>query len=276
MIHPTAILSPEVALDGEVEIGAYSVLEGNVRIGSGTVISSGVRIEGDTEIGRDNRIFTGAVLGSAPQHVAYRGEQTALKIGNGNIIREYVTIHRGTGLGGGITRVGDENFIMAYTHIAHDCRMGSRITMANMVQLSGHVVVDDEAVFSGFVGVHQFVRIGSLAMAGGGAMIVQDVPPYAMVIGDRARLYGINRVGLERKGLAPEVIRNIREAYQILFRSGLPRDEAFRAVRERFPSSGPGGAEVEHIIEFIQQSQRGVVRYHSPRETPPVTSEDGE
>ena len=278
MIHPTAIISPGIDLEGEVKIGPYSVIEGNVRIRSGTVISSGVRIEGDTEIGRNNHIFTGAVLGTAPQHVSYRGEQTFLKVGDGNIIREYVTIHRGTAIGGGTTRVGDENYIMAYCHLGHDCQVGNRVTISNGTQVSGHVLIEDDAVLSGLVGVHQFVRIGKLVMVGGGSMIAQDVPPFGLVSGDRARLYGINRIGLRRKGLSREAIRNIQEAYQVLFRIGLPRQEAIQKIREAVDPSQPGSAEIMHLANFVQESQRGLVKYPVSQETRPADfpAEEGE
>lgn len=270
MIHPTAIISPGVDLEEEVKVGPYSVIEGNVRIGSGTVISSGVRIEGDIEIGRNNHIFAGAVLGTAPQHVSYQGEQTFLKVGDGNIIREYVTIHRGTVIGGGTTRVGNENYIMAYCHLGHDCQVGDRVTISNGTQVSGHVLIEDDAVLSGLVGVHQFVRIGKLVMVGGGSMIAQDVPPFGLVSGDRARLYGINRVGLRRKGLSREAIRNIQEAYQVLFRFGLSRQEAIQKVRESADPSQPGGAEIMHLVNFVQDSQRGLVRCLVSQETRPA------
>ena len=265
MIHPMAIVGREVELSGPVEIGPYAVIVGKVRIGEGTVIHSHARIEGETEIGKNNQIFTGAVLGTAPQHSKYQGEKTVLRIGNGNIIREYVTMHRGTGLGGGITSMGDENFLMAYCHIGHDCRVGSRVIMANSSQISGHVLIEDEAVFSGLVGVHQFVRIGQLAMLGGGAMVVMDVPPFAIANGDRARLYGINRIGLKRKGLSVEAIRTIQKAYEILFRSGLRREEAIPKVEKEISPSPEGGKEVQHLLEFIRGSERGLTRFRSGR-----------
>ena len=265
MIHPTAIVGREVELAGAVEIGPYSLIIGKVRIGEGTVIQSQVRIEGETEIGKNNQIYPGAVLGSSPQHSKYQGEKTVLRIGDGNIIREYVTIHRGTGLGGGVTSVGDGNFLMAYCHLGHDCRVGSRVIMANSSQISGHVLIEDEAVFSGLIGVHQFVRIGQLAMIGGGAMVVMDIPPFAIANGDRARLYGINRIGLKRKGLSGETIRAIQKAYEILFRSGLRREEAVQKVEKEISPSQPGGKEVRHILEFIRGSERGITRFRPSR-----------
>ena len=265
MIHPMAIVGREVELLGPVEIGPFSVIVGKVRIGEGTVIHSHVRIEGETEIGKNNQIFTGAVLGTAPQHGKYQGEKTVLRIGDGNIIREYVTMHRGTGLGGGVTSVGDENFLMAYCHIGHDCRVGSRVVMANSSQISGHVLIEDEVVFSGLVGVHQFVRIGQLAMIGGGAMAVMDIPPFAIANGDRARLYGINRIGLKRKGLSVEAIRAIQKAYEILFRSGLRREEAIQKAEKEISPSQEGGKEVQHLLVFVRGSERGITRFRPSR-----------
>ncbi|MFN8627257.1 MAG: acyl-ACP--UDP-N-acetylglucosamine O-acyltransferase [Candidatus Binatia bacterium] len=255
-IHPTAIVAAGAELDHEVQVDAYAVIASSVRIGRGTRVGAHAVLDGRTTIGRDNRIFHHVSIGAAPQDLKYRGEDSELIIGNGNQIREFATLHTGTTGGGMITRVGDQNLFMNYSHIAHDCRLGTRIVVANGAQLAGHVVVEDHVIVGALVGVHQFVRIGESAILGAGAMVSQDVPPYCNATGDRARLHGLNLIGLKRRGLAADVVANIKRAYRVVFNSGLKLADALARARREIPAS----PEVEHFLAFIQTSERGVCR----------------
>ncbi|MBU2623018.1 MAG: acyl-ACP--UDP-N-acetylglucosamine O-acyltransferase [Proteobacteria bacterium] len=256
MIHETAIINSSAEIDSSVDIGAYSIIGENVFIGSGTVIGPHVVIDPFVTIGRNCRIFQYAAIGAVPQSLKFEGEKTYVKIGNGTIIREFVTIHRGTGFGGGITEVGEENFLMAYTHIAHDCRVGRKVVMANNATLAGHITIGDHATIGGLVAVHQFVKIGEYAFVGGKSAVVKDVPPYVIAAGDRAELHGLNSVGLKRHGFSPTTLSLLKKTYRIIFRIGLTMNEAIERV----------GAEVEQVpevvnfISFIKSSQRGVTR----------------
>jgi len=256
MIHETAIINSSAEIDSNVDIGAYSIIGENVCIGSGTVIGPHVVIDPFVTIGRNCRIFQYAAIGAVPQSLKFEGEKTYVKIGNGTIIREFVTIHRGTGFGGGITEVGEENFLMAYTHIAHDCRVGRKVVMANSATLAGHITIGDHATIGGLVAVHQFVKIGEYAFVGGKSAVVKDVPPYVIAAGDRAELHGLNSVGLKRHGFSPTTLSLLKKTYRIIFRIGLTTNEAIERVKaevEQVP-------EVVNFIDFIKSSQRGVTR----------------
>ena len=256
MIHETAIINPKAEIDSNVNIGPYSIVGDNVILGSGTVIGPHVVIEPFVTIGQDCRIFQYAAIGAIPQSLKFEGEKTYVKIGRGTIIREFVTIHRGTGFGGGITEVGEENFLMAYTHIAHDCKIGRKVVMANNATLAGHITIGDHATIGGLVAVHQFVKIGEYAFVGGKSAVVKDVPPYVIAAGDRAELHGLNSVGLKRHGFSPTTLSMLKKTYRIIFRIGLTMNEAIERVRaevEQVP-------EVVNFIDFIKSSQRGVTR----------------
>jgi UDP-N-acetylglucosamine acyltransferase len=256
MIHPTALVDPKAEIDSDVEIGPYSVIHGDVHIGSGVRIGSHVVIEPYVTIAPDCQIFQYAALGAVPQSVKFEGEKTFVKIGRGTVLREFVTVHRGTGFGGGITEVGEENYLMAYTHIAHDCRTGRKVMMANNATLAGHISIGDHATIGGLTAVHQFVRIGEYAFIGGKSAVVKDVPPFVIAAGDRVRLHGLNSVGLKRHGFSQQSLSALKKTYRIIFRIGLTLNEAIERVKaevEQVP-------EVITFIEFIQSSSRGITR----------------
>ena len=255
-LHPTAIVDSHAELDSEVEVGPYSVIGPGVKIGKGSKIHSHVAIQGRTTLGEHNTVFPFATVGSAPQDLKYRGEPSELIIGDRNTVREYVSLNPGTTGGGMVTRVGDQNLLMMYCHIAHDCTVGSCNVIANGATLGGHVVIEDFVIVGGLVGIHQFVRIGTGAILGAGSMVSKDVPPFCNATGDRARLRGLNVEGLKRRGTEPSVIEAIRKAYRVVFQSKLRTEEALEAVRRDLPAI----PEVEKFISFISQSQRGVCR----------------
>jgi UDP-N-acetylglucosamine acyltransferase len=254
-VHPTAVVAPGAVLGDGVEVGAYAVVGPRVRIGAATVVGPHAVIEGNTEIGEHNRIFQFASVGAEPQDLKYAGEDSRLEIGSGNRIREFVTVHPGTAGGGMLTRIGDGNLLMNYTHVAHDCRVGNHNVLANGVQLGGHVEVHDYAVLGALSGIHQFVRIGESAIVGAGSMVSQDVPPFCNATGDRARLRGLNTVGLKRRDRA-DAAGPLKRAYRIMFQSGLKVAEAAARARRELP----GVAEVERFVAFIESSERGVCR----------------
>jgi UDP-N-acetylglucosamine acyltransferase len=256
MIHPTAIIEDGAQLAADVEVGPYSIIGPQVEIGPGCRIGPHVVITGRTRLGRDNRIFQFASLGDEPQDKKYAGEDSSLVIGDGNTIRESVTINRGTADGGGITRLGNHNWLMAYAHIAHDCQVGSHVVMANGATLAGHVVVGDHVIFAGFSGAHQFCQIGDHAFLGMYGGVGQDVPAYVMVSGQPPRPRGINSEGLKRRGFTPDQIRNIREAYRLIYRSGKTRDAALAELEARV-SEQP---ELARMIETARASTRGLLR----------------
>jgi len=256
MIHQTAIVHPAARVEDGVRIGPYAVIGEHVSIASGTTVGPHAVIEGWTEIGRDNQIFQFASIGAAPQDLKFHGEKTYLRLGDRNLVREFVTLHRGTESGGGETIIGNDNLFLAYSHVAHDCIVGNRVILSNGANLAGHVHVDDFAILSGLCAVHQFSRIGAHAMVAGGAMVNQDVAPYTIVQGDRAKTVGINLVGLQRRGFSEEAIRRIKKAYKLVFRSGLRLEEAL----DRITSELGEGAEVMVFSDFIRQSQRGITR----------------
>lgn len=255
-IHKTAIVSPKAEIDKEVFIGPYCIIGDNVKIGRGTRLINHVQIEGITEIGENCIIYPFTTIGFPPQDIKYKGEPTGVKIGNNNIIREYVTIHRASVSGDGWTEIGDGNFIMAYVHIAHDCKIGNHVIMANLATLAGHVQVEDFAFIGGLVAVHQFTRIGAYAMIGGFSGVGQDVPPFTMASGPRAKLYGLNLVGLKRRGFSDETINILKKAYKILFRDKLQLKEAIEKVKKELPQI----PEIIHLLEFIEKNKRGICR----------------
>lgn len=256
MIHETAIIAGGAELDSNVEVGPYAVIGKHVKIGAGTRVGPHAVIEGRTEIGRDNHIFQFASVGAIPQDLKFHGEESTLSIGDRNKIREFVTIHLGTEDGGGKTTVGDDNLFMAYSHIAHDCIVGNHVILANAATLAGHVEVDDFAILGGLSAVHQFGRVGCHVMASGGSMIAQDVAPYTIVQGDRAKTVGLNLVGLKRRGFSEEVLKTLKQAYRMVFRSGLPLEQAVTKIEtELDPSS-----ELSVFVEFLKKSERGLAR----------------
>jgi UDP-N-acetylglucosamine acyltransferase len=255
-IHPTAIVHPKARIAENVEIGPYAVIGEHVSIGTGTKVASHVVIDGWTTIGERNQIHPFSSIGTPPQDIGYRNEETFVIIGDDNVIREFATIHRATTKADRKTEIGNKNFLMSYIHVAHDCKLGNHIIMANNAAFGGHVTVDDHAVLGALVGIHQFVRIGAYSMIGGQSAIVLDVPPYVNATGNRAQLYGLNIVGLKRKGFSDAVISDLKKAYKIIFRSGLTLEEAFKKAIEEFPDS----QEVRLLVDFMKNSRRGVTR----------------
>ena len=255
-VHPSAVVQPGARLAAGVTVGPYSVIGPQVEVGEGTWIGAHVVLDGRLRIGRRNKIFHFASLGAPPQDKKYAGENTAVEIGDANTIREYVTINRGTALDAGVTRVGDDNWIMAYVHFAHDCQIGSHTVFANACQLAGHVTVGDWAVFGATTLVHQFVHIGAHAFAGMGTYLPQDLPPYVTAAGNMARPYGINSEGLTRRGFTAETINGLKRAYRTLYRRGLGLEEA----RRELESQVAGCAEVGHIVQFLARTKRGIIR----------------
>ena len=255
-IHPTAVVGAGSELAAGVQIGPYSCIGENVKIGKDTIIGSHVSIEGNTEIGEGNRISPFASVGSPPQDVGYKGEDTRVVIGDNNVIREYATINRATAKQDWLTEIGNDNYIMAYAHVAHDCRLGNRIIMSNVATLGGHIEVGDHAILGGLVAVHQFVRIGAYAFLGAKSGIDRDVPPFMITAGPRARLYGVNRKGLERMGFTKQAVDGLKAAYRIIWRENRSFREGVDEVRRSVPSS----PELELLLEFLQESKRGILR----------------
>ncbi len=255
-IHPTAIIDPGAELAADVEVGAYSLIGTKVRIGAGSSVGAHCVLEGPTNIGENNRLWQFCSIGAAPQDKKYAGENTALEIGDGNTIREFCTLNRGTVQDGGVTRVGHDNWIMAYVHVAHDCQIGSHAIFANSTQLAGHVHVGDWAVLGGFTGVHQFVKVGAHSMSAVGAALFKDLPPYVTCSGNPAAPHGINTEGLKRRGFTTEQIENLRRAYKILYRNSLTLEEAKREL-EALRAAQP---EVAPLLDFLNASTRGIVR----------------
>ena len=256
MIHPTAIIDPKAEIDASVTIGPYAVIAADVCIEAGTIIGAHVTIEPYTIIGANCQIFPHAAIGAVPQSLKFKGCKTFVKIGKEVVIREFVTIHRGTEEGGGVTEIGERNFLMAYTHIAHDCRTGRGVIFANAATLGGHIVIGDFATIGGLVAIHQFVRIGEYAFIGGKSAVPKDIPPYVMASGDRAKLFGLNLVGLQRHNFSMDTVALLKKTYRILFRLGLTRNEALERIKaevEQIP-------EVVNFINFIKSSERGITR----------------
>jgi len=255
-IHPTAIVHDGAQLAAEVAVGPYSIVGPGVELGEGTWIGAHVVLDGRARIGRRNRIFHFASIGAPPQDKKYAGEDTAVEIGDGNVIREYVTINRGTALDAGVTRVGSDNWIMAYVHFAHDCQIGSHSIFANACQLAGHVTVGDWAIFGATTLVHQFVHIGAHAFTGMGTYLPQDLPPFVTAAGNMARPYGINSEGLRRRGFSPETINGLKQAYRTLYRRGLGLEEARRELESQAEDCPP----VREILDFLARTKRGIIR----------------
>lgn len=256
MIHQTAIIDATAKIADDVEIGPYSIIGAHVEIGSGTWVGPHVVINGPAKIGKNNKIFQFASVGEEPQDLKFSGEDSFLEIGDNNTIRENVTISRGTADGGSITRIANDNLLMAYVHVAHDCQIGSHIVFANSASCAGHVEVGDHAILGGFTLVHQFSKIGAYAFTSMGSIINQDVPPYVVVASSYGKAGGINKVGLKRHGYSDEVIRAIVNAYKITIRSKKPREEVMKEAADlikKYP-------EVKRMTDFIKQSERGVVR----------------
>lgn len=251
-VHPTALVDRRARLDDEVTVGPFCIVGPDVTIGRGTRLEANVQIEPGTTLGRECHVHSGAVLGGPPQHLKYRGERSFLIIGDRNIIREAVTIHRATGEGMA-TRIGDDNLIMAYCHIGHDCQLGSHISMANQSGISGHCVIEDRVVISGMVGVHQYVRIGKLAMVGGVSKVVQDIPPFMMADGRPTEIVGLNVIGLRRAGISPRVRAGLRQAYRLIYRSNLNLSQAIEAVETDVEPS----AERDYLLAFLNSIRAG-------------------
>ena len=256
IIHPTAIIGPQTELGENVTIGPYAIIEGEVFIDSGTQIGAHVYIDRYTHIGKNCRISPFAAIGTPPQDKRYKGEKTEVIIGDENVIREYVTIHRGTTEGRGKTQIGNQNLLMAYCHVAHDCQVGDGVVMANVATLGGHVIIGDYATLGGLAAVQQFVRVGAYSFIGGKSAVVQDIPPYVIAAGDRAKLFGLNIVGLKRHEFSNDLIAALKKAYQIVIRSHLTIQEAMVRVEKEVPSF----PELTQFLDFIRSSQRGVLR----------------
>jgi UDP-N-acetylglucosamine acyltransferase len=254
-IHPTAIVDPTVTLGQDVTVGPYSIIQGRVVIGDGTQVGPHVVIKDFTTIGARCRIFQFAVLGEIPQDLKFKGEESQLLIGDDNTIREFATMHRGTAGGGGVTRIGSRNLFMAYTHVAHDCQVGDGVIMSNAATLGGHITVEDHAILGGLSAVHQFCRIGRHAFIGGCSAVHRDVPPYAMAVGNRAKLVGLNLVGLKRSGFSDTALQALKQAYELLFLSDLNQKEAMEKVRRQFP----GIPEIANLLQFLEASERGLL-----------------
>lgn len=256
MIHKTAIVDPKAELAADVSVGPYSVIGPQVQIGAGTTIGPHVVIEGRVKIGKNNKIFQFSSIGGAPQDKKYAGEDTGVEIGDGNTIREYVTINRGTALDAGTTRLGDDNWIMAYVHFAHDCQVGSHTIFANLSQLAGHVHIGDWAILGGNTIVHQFVRVGAHSFTGMCTFLDRDLPPFVKAQGNMAKPYGINTAGLRRKGFSGETIQALKRAYKAIYRQGLTAEET-KAELDRMGSEVP---EVRLMADFVHGSKRGLIR----------------
>lgn len=259
-IHPSAIVHPDAQLAPDVQVGPYSIIGAHVTIDSGTVVGPHCVIDGHTSIGKDNNFYRFCSIGGMPQDKKYAGEPTRLEIGDGNTVREYVTINTGTVQDVGVTRLGDDNWIMAYVHIAHDCQLGSHIIMANSVQLAGHIHIGDWAIIGGLSAVHQFVRIGAHCMVGGTSSIRQDIPPYVIGAGDPFRPAGINSEGLGRRGFTPEQISQVKEVYKLLYRRNLKVDEALEQMQQLQTQAPESADAIGLMVEFLQASSRGIVR----------------
>jgi UDP-N-acetylglucosamine acyltransferase len=259
-IHPTAIVDPQAQLDSSVEVGAYSIVGPNVCIDAGTVIGPHVVIDGHTTIGKDNKFFQFCSIGAAPQDKKWQGEPTRLEVGDRNTVREFVSFNLGTVQDEGVTRLGNDNWISAYVHLAHDCQVGSNTIFSNNAQLAGHVHVGDWAILSGFVGVHQFCKIGAHAFIGMYTSLTQDVPPYVLVSGNPAGARGVNLEGLKRRGFTREQLDGIRSAYKLLYRNGLTLEEskaALQAEEERLPAAAN---DIRLLRDFLGTASRGIVR----------------
>jgi UDP-N-acetylglucosamine acyltransferase len=255
-VHSTAVVDESAVIGDGTRIGPYSIVGAGVVIGRDCDIGPHAVVEGPSRIGDGNRIFQFASVGAPPQDTKYRGEPTQLVVGDRNVFREGVTVHRGTAGGAGVTRIGNDGLYMAYSHVAHDCEIGDRVVMANGAALAGHVTIEDYAIVGGLVAIHQHTRIGESAMLGGGAMVVMDVLPFCTAVGDRAHLAGVNVLGLKRRGFDDATLRAVRSAYRVLFQSKLKLDDAVARLRSELASFEP----VAHMVRFIEGSKRGICR----------------
>jgi len=255
-IAATAIVSPKAELAADVTVGAYAVIGDNVQIGAGTWVGPHAVINGPTTLGAANRVFQFASIGDAPQDLKYKGEPTRLEIGDRNVFREFTTMNRGTVQGGGITTIGSDNLFMAYTHVAHDCHVGSRCVMANYATLGGHAELGDWVIMGGYSGIHQFTKVGAHAFLGNNAAVTRDVPPYVMAVGSPAVPHSINSEGLKRRGFTPEQIRNLKNAYRVLYRSDLKLADAVAELQSRVATQ----PELKIFVDFIGESTRSLVR----------------
>ncbi|MEW5802119.1 MAG: acyl-ACP--UDP-N-acetylglucosamine O-acyltransferase [bacterium] len=253
-IHRTAIVHPNAQIEEDVTIGPYCIVGEHVIIRGGTVLEAHVFLDGWTEIGKNCRIYPFASLGTAPQDLKYRGEKSELKIGQGTVIRESVTAHRGTVGGGAVTLIGDNCLLMAYAHVAHDCILGNQVILANGIAMAGHVTIEDHVSIGGLTAIHQFTKIGSYAYIGGASAVSKDVPPYGMAVGNRAKLFGVNSIGLQRKGFSPESIEKIKKAYRRLLSSHLNVTQALAQIETEIDNS----PEVSYMVDFIKNSSRGI------------------
>jgi len=255
-IDPRAIVSPRAELAGDVVVGPYAVIGDGVKIGAGTWIGPHAVVEGPTTLGESNKIYQFASIGGPPQDLKYKGEPTRLEVGDRNVFREFTTMNRGTVGGGGVTIIGSDNLFMAYSHVAHDCRVGSKIVMANYATLAGHVEIGDWVIMGGYAGTHQFSKIGAHAFIANDCKVTRDVPPYVMAVGSPAEAHSINSEGLKRRGFTPEQIRNLKNAFRILFRSGLLQKDAVAELQSRVPTQ----PELKIFVDFIGESTRSLVR----------------
>jgi UDP-N-acetylglucosamine acyltransferase len=258
MIHSTAIIDSRAELDSSVEVGPYAVIGEGVRVGARTKIGPHTTIEGKTTLGCDNHVFQFASIGAAPQDKKYAGEPTELIVGDRNTIREFVTLNRGTAQDKGVTTIGDDNWIMAYVHVAHDCQVGNQCIFANDTNLAGHVSVGDWVILGGFTGVHQFCKVGSHAMSGVGSVVLHDIPPFVMVSGNTAQAHGINAEGLKRRGFTVEEIAAVRQAYKTLYKSNLTLAEAKEALLKQVAEDS--SASLKLLSDFLATVTRGIVR----------------
>jgi UDP-N-acetylglucosamine acyltransferase len=255
-VHPTALVEPGAELDRNVQVGPYTIIGGDVRLGARTVVGSHTVLEGSVDVGADCRIGSHVVIGAPPQDLKYGGEPTRVTVGEGSVVREFATVHRASVGGNGVTSVGAHAYLMAYVHVAHNCRVGEHVIMANQASLAGHVEIGQHALVGAMTGVHQFVRIGDYAFVGACSAVVQDVPPYVMAVGDRAKPYGLNVVGLRRHGFSSEVLRALKEAYRLVFAANLNTSQALA----QFDAAGQRSPEVQLFIDFIKRSQRGICK----------------
>ena len=263
LVHPSAIVDPGARIGAGVQVGPYAVIGAQVVIGENTTVGAHCVIEGHTTIGRDNRIWQFCSIGAAPQDMKYAGEPTRLEIGERNTIREFCTFNRGTAQDGGVTRIGDDNWIMAYVHLAHDCQVGNHTIFANNATLAGHVQVGDWVIVGGLTGVHQFVKIGAHAMAGFQTALSQDVPPFMMVDGNPAKVHGFNIEGLRRRGFSAERIAQVKQIHRLLYRNGLTLEQAkaeIGTLGASMPAGDERAADVQAMLDFLGASRRGIVR----------------
>lgn len=255
-IHRTAIVSPKAQIAEGVKVGPYCIIDENVRIAEGCILEAHVYISGNTEIGKDCKFYPFCSIGTDPQDIKFKGEKTYLKIGQRNVFREFTTVNIGTAHGGDVTAIGDDSLFFAYSHIAHDCHIGNSVLFYNAGTLAGHVIVEDHATIGAFSGVHQFCRVGKHGFIGGYSVVTKDVLPFSKTVGNRAKCYGINYIGLVRKNFAPEAIENIKKAYRILLQSNLNTKQALEVIEKEISDS----PDIEYLVQFIRASQRGVIK----------------